>query len=335
MTTPEIPPLYIGIDIANETFDACLNGQVRQWKNTSAGIAAFIKSLPSYAYCVMEATGTYGSRLAEALLAAAIPVSVVNPLVIKRFGQMKQRRAKTDHADAKLITLYAQQQAEDLRPFVAMSEEENAMAQEQAVRHQLMEQQTAIKNQIHALKQRPRPSKAALAALETLLKTTKQAIKDLDKEIELHAKRAAAETYDVLLSIPGIGPVAAAALITATRSFERFDRAPQFAAFIGICPNIVESGSSVRPRAAMSKMGSARLRSVLYMAASVAMRCNDACIALAKRLKERGKTHKQICVAVINKLLKQVFALVKSGQHFVKGYKPATPANAQKKILAY
>lgn len=334
MTTPELPPLYVGIDIASATFDACVHGQVRQWKNSSAGIAAFIKSLPTNAYCVMEATGTYGTRLAEALLAAQILVSVVNPLVIKRFGQMKQRRAKTDRADAKLITLYAQQQAGDLRPFVAMSEEENAMAQEQSVRHQLMEQQTAIKNQMHALKQRPRPSKAALAALETLLKTTKQAVKDLDKAIELNAKSAAAETYDVLLSIPGIGRVAAAALIGATRSFTRFDRAPQFAAFIGICPNIVESGSSVRPRARMSKMGSARLRSVLYMAASVAMRCNDACMTLAYRLKQRGKSHKQICIAIINKLLKQVFALVKSGQHFVSGYLPALPAHAPKKNLA-
>lgn len=334
MTTPEKIPVYVGIDIAQATFDACLRGQVRQWKNTSAGIAAFIKSLPANAYCVMEATGTYGTRLAEALLATPIPVAVVNPLVIKRFAQMKQRRAKTDRADAKLITLYAQQQAEDLRPLVPMSEEENAMVQEQSVRHQLIEQQTAIKNQIHALKQRPRPSTAALAALETLLKTTKQAIKDLDTAIELNAKCAAAETYEVLLSIPGIGPVAGAALIAATRSFQRFDRAPQFAAFIGICPNIVESGSSVRPRAVMSKMGSARLRSVLYMAASVAMRCNDACITLAKRLKERGKTHKQICIAVINKLLKQVFALVKSGQRFVKGYTPVLPTNAPKKILA-
>jgi hypothetical protein len=58
-------------------------------------------------------------------------------------------------------------------------------------------------------------------------------------------------------------------------------------------------------------------------------------MVLAKRLKERGKAHKQICIAVINKLLKQVFALVKSGQHFVKGYTPAVPANAPKIILAW
>lgn len=335
MTTTTPPTVYIGIDIGKDNFDACQSGQVRRWRNTPQGIASFIRSLPPAAYCVMEATGEYGTRLAETLVAAGRTVSVVNPLIVKRFGQMKMRRAKTDRADAKLICLYAERQSDELRPFVPMSDAENAMAQEQSTRRHLVEQQTAIKNQLHALNQRPRPSKAACAALEATLESLKKAINELDKEIEKNAKHAVGKTYDLLVSIPGIGRIAAAALITATRNFERFDNAAQFASFIGICPRIVESGSSVRPRASMSKVGSAALRSLLFMAATVAMRHNDACKALAQRLGERGKAHKQICVAVINKLLKQVFALVKSGQPFLTGYTPALKPKKVQEILAF
>jgi transposase len=283
----------------------------------------------------MEATGIYGNALAEALAMASVGVSMVNPMVIKRFGQMKMRRTKTDSADAKLIAAYALHHADDLRPFVAMSEEENALEQEQSVRQQLVEQQTALKNQLHALKLRPRPDKTALAALEASLKHLEQTIKSLDKDIEKNTKAALGDSYKALVSIPGIGPVVTAALAHATRSFRRFDHAAQFAAFIGICPRITESGSSIRPPAVMSRTGSAHLRSLLYMATGVAMRWNDACIALTERLKERGKTHKQIRIAVINKLLKQIFGVIKSGKNFVKGYKPALPKNAPQKKLAF
>lgn len=326
---------YVGIDIAKATFDASVNGKVRQWKNTPKGIMEFVHTLPSNAYCVMEATGVYGNRLAEALLEAKIGVSVVNPLVIKRFGQMKMRRAKTDRADATLITQYARQQSDDLRPFVALSAEESNLEQEQSVRQQLVEQQTALSNQLHALKHRGRPSKAAIAALEASLKYLQGTIKALDKEIQTNAKAAAGDAYNIVITIPGIGPTVTAALITATRSFRRFDNAAQFAAFIGICPRIIESGTSVRPRAVMSRTGSPTLRSLLYMAAAVAMRYNDACIALAKRLKERGKTMQQIRIAVINKLLKQVFGMVKSNKTFVKGYIPEIPTSAPQKVLAF
>lgn len=336
-STPSSVPsrCYVGIDIAKDTFDASVNGKVRQWKNTATGIREFLHSLPNDAYCVMEATGVYGNRLAEALLEAKIGVSVVNPLVIKRFGQMKMRRAKTDRADAKLIAQYASEQSEDLRPFVALSAEESNLEQEQSVRQQLVEQQTALSNQLHALKHRGRPSKAAIAALEASLKHLQGTIKALDKEIQTNAKAAAGDAYNIVISIPGIGPTVSAALITATRSFRRFDNAAQFAAFIGICPRIIESGTSVRPRAMMSRTGSPTLRSLLYMAAAVAIRYNDACIALAKRLKERGKTTQQIRIAVINKLLKQVFGLVKSMKTFVKGYVPEIPKLAPQKVLAF
>jgi transposase len=327
--------MYIGIDIAKDTFDACINGHVRQWKNAADGMTAFLAALPLGAHCVMEATGIYGNALAEALVNASIRVSVINPTTIKRFGQMKLRRTKTDRTDAKLITSYAQHHSDDLRLFVAMSDEENALEQEQSVRQQLVEQQTALKNQLHALKLRPRPDKTALAAVEASLKHIEQTIKGLNKEIEKNTKATLGDTYEAVKSIPGIGPVVIAALTTATRSFQRFENAGQFAAFIGICPRIIESGSSIRPPARMSRTGSASLRSLLYMTAGVAMQWNDACIALAARLKERGKTHKQIRIAVINKLLKQIFGVVKSGKNFVKGYKPAPPLHAPQKKLAF
>ena len=69
-----------------------------------------IRDSPQGDHCVMEATGKYHLRLAYALLEAGIRVSVVNPLSVKRFGQMLTSISKTDARDAVLLARYGQQQ---------------------------------------------------------------------------------------------------------------------------------------------------------------------------------------------------------------------------------
>jgi transposase len=97
----------IGIDISKENFDvACIEAgrvKTRKYSYTEADIKRFISSLDSASHCVMESTGVYHLRLSHALYEAGIPVSVANPLSVKRFIHSKMQRTKSDKSDAVML----------------------------------------------------------------------------------------------------------------------------------------------------------------------------------------------------------------------------------------
>ena len=97
-----------GVDISKEVFDVygSLKGHL-QFKNTEVGFKSFLRSLPEGVLVIMEATGYYHYRFAQFLYNNEVKVSVVNPLSVKRFIQMKLAKVKTDKSDAKAICEYA------------------------------------------------------------------------------------------------------------------------------------------------------------------------------------------------------------------------------------
>lgn len=102
---------FAGIDISKLSFDVCISSEgdkdeQRQFSYDKEGMEALLQWLPAGSHCVMEATGVYHQRLACCLSEKGITVSVVNPLVIKRFSQMRLLRAKTDRSDARMIAAY-------------------------------------------------------------------------------------------------------------------------------------------------------------------------------------------------------------------------------------
>ena len=105
--------MFTGIDVSKDWFDAAWEVQGRlyceHFAYTDEGMEQLMALAPSEAVFVMEATGVYHARLALKLFEAGRPVSVVNPLVIKRYAQMKLLRVKSDRADAQLILRYGQE----------------------------------------------------------------------------------------------------------------------------------------------------------------------------------------------------------------------------------
>ena len=93
-----------GVDISKDVFDS--HGSNRghnQFNNDEKGFRSFLKILSEGAVVAMEATGYYHYRLAHFLYKNNVVVSVVNPLSVKRFIQMKLAKVKTDKSDAKAI----------------------------------------------------------------------------------------------------------------------------------------------------------------------------------------------------------------------------------------
>lgn len=308
--------VYIGLDISHTYFDAAfpqLKGS-RKFDNQLAGFKALAAALPPDAHCVMEATGPYYLRLASYLHQQGIPVSVINPLVIKRFSQMKLSRAKTDQADARLIGDYARLHQPSLwQPPVAWMGE---LQQESSLLEQLLKQRTALGNHQHALTQHPHISQQAAQTLNEVLEKLDEQIQHLEKSIERKSKTQASELLNVLMSIPGIGLKTAIQLLIITQGFERFTSSKQLAAYVGLAPRLFESGSSVRGKVHISKLGMAQMRKLLYLCSWSACRCNPTCQQLYQRLLQKGKAKKLALIAVANKLLKQAFAIGNSLQPY-------------------
>ena len=138
----------------------------------------------------------------------------------------------------------------------------------------------------------------------------------MENIVKLHCK----DIYNQLCSIPSISKITATEFIVVSNAFKNFDTAKEFACFIGISPCINESGSSVRGYRGISRIGDAHTRSTLYMCAMMAKVCNKACKNTFDRLVERGKPKKLALIAVMNKLIKQAFAIVKSRSMYCENH---------------
>ncbi len=243
-----------------------------------------------------------------------MPVAVVNPLVIKRFSQMRLVRAKTDKADAVLIAQYAALE----KPALLQPAPEllSQAAQEMTLVEQLIKQRATLTNQHHAFEQLPQPSTKAQAALTTLLAELNRQIDLLEESVYQKIKDHDDTLLDNLKSIPGIGPKTATMLILLAKGLLAFDDCRQLISYVGLATRIYQLGTSLKGKGHICKMGTGRIRRMLYLCALKAKSCNPTCKALFDRLRAKGKPFKVALIAVANKLLKQVFAIAKSGKAF-------------------
>ncbi|QBR11283.1 IS110 family transposase [Sphingobacterium sp. CZ-2] len=311
--------MVTGIDCSKDYFDISVqSGQKEVFKGRfSNDEAGFVEALGHMhgSHIAMEATGPYYFRLAKFLWERDERVSVINPLVIRRFSQMTLARTKTDRKDAQLIA-----------KFTSMTEPAQwRLPEEHVLRIRNLEGyikgqkecRTMLTNRLHAYEH--------AGTLEpTLRKTIEEGIKRYDQDINEHERQVQQiimENYGELnanlRSIPGIGPRSAALLIILTDGFSRFEGHRQLISYFGLAPRIFESGSSVRGKGHICKMGMGQVRKVLYMAAISAIRSNTACSGLYGRLMEKGKPYKVAIIAVVNKLIKQAFAIAKSGKGYI------------------
>ncbi|HEY9297588.1 MAG TPA: IS110 family transposase [Phormidium sp.] len=315
---------YTGIDISKQTFDANITTprgvEAKKFSNDATGFTKLLKLLPTDAHVVMEASGPYYYRLAFFLHEQGVRVSVVNPLVIRRFCQMLMIRTKTDKKDASMIREYAISQQPALwQPDVPMI---TKLKQLNAALDLLEKQITAFRNQLEAFEQMPDTDGYTLKQLEQLISQNKQVRGQLQAQMEEVVGQHYQESYQALRSIPGIGPKAAAMLIAITGNFTKFSCYRQLVAYVGLNPNIFESGTSVKGKGHISKMGTARLRKILYLCSWSAKKYNEPCQQMYERLKARAKPEKVIKVALANKLLRQAFAIGKNVTAYRQNHQP-------------
>lgn len=178
------------------------------------------------------------------------------------------------------------------------------------VNEQLIKQKNMIINALEALQRQPIISKQALKRLQQTLKNLTQQVEA--ELLDLLEQRFATE-MTLLCSIPGIGRKTAGMLLLFTGGFAHLDNYRQLIAMAGLSPREHTSGTSIRSKVRITKMGGGLIRGKLFMYSFSAKKTNAACAALFNRLVAKGKNKKLALIAICNKLLKQAFAIIKSG----------------------
>ena len=302
---------YTGIDISKSFFDVAIPGDGKyeyyKFSNDETGFKALIKVLPVSSHIVMEASGPYYLQLARYLAGCDVALSVVNPLVIRRFCQMRMSRTKTDKKDAMMIAEYGKTEKPGL--WKMPDHHVITLQQMEALLNNLNKERTALNNQLESFTHSGMLDKQLKKILAGELEHKEGLIKKINKAMEVLAKQHYAEMLSNLESIPGMGRKTAMALIVISGGFDRFDDYRKLSSYIGICPRLFESGTSVKGKARICKMGMSRIRAMLYVCSWSAMRYNKACKELYERLVAKGKAKKLALIAVANKLLKQAFAI--------------------------
>ena len=314
--------IYVGTDISKLHFDSFIEGKKYRFTNDKSGHKSLIELLPEGAWVVMETTGTYGIHLAEALVESGFCVSMVNALQVKRFAQSRAKRAKTDAADAKLLTEYAQslEQCNDnrdrLRLWIPDNPSHSFLKQLRTTRELLIKMRTMVSNQIEAMNGYTKIAPMVSSTLQRLLRVLDMQIEALDEGMNTIVDQHYKNEADNLTSIPGIAQKTCVTLIACIGNIERFESAKALVAFSGLSPGVIESGTSVRGHGSLCKNGTAAIRSQLFMCALSASRWNKPCKELYKRLIAKGKSKKSALIAIAHKLVRQIFAILKYNMAF-------------------
>ncbi|MGR7812098.1 IS110 family transposase [Lacinutrix undariae] len=317
---------YFGLDISHLVFDVTdSQGNYYQFKNNSSGFKKFVKLLDFNSHCVMEATGYYHYQLAYYLQEEGIKVSVENPLSVKRFIQMKLSKIKTDKSDSKLICEYAKHV--ELKLWKGNSKHQLECLQMTRLLSVYTKQSTMLKNKLHGEAVLGNPSKAVVSSLKRNLKQVQKEMKTIEDKLLILVKEAHQDVLTRLKSIPGIGPKTSLMLVVLTDGFDRFTSGSELCSYAGLTPVIRQSGSSVKGRPRISKIGNQKLRNLLFMCSFNACKYNHACKAIYERLVAKGKSKKLALIAVCNKLLKQAFAIAKSGLTYDNNYRSVLVRN--------
>jgi transposase len=290
-------PDYVGLDIAAERLDYCVNEtEEGNCKNDSAGRAELIAKLKVLPHprVICEASGGYEKLVAAELLAAGIEVCVVQPARVRAFAYAEGLLAKTDRIDARLLRRYAQKV--QLRLAVPVDAALTAL-------RELLEHRRALTTQLGEVEGRlplAGPTlKKLLGRQRTFLKKQIEAVEKMirqhiDNDPDLRSKS------ERLQQIKGVGPILSATLLAYVPELGKIESA-QLSALIGVAPHPQDSGKTRAPRHVRG--GRSQVRHVLYMAAVCACRTNPILGAFYQRLRANGKPAMVCLVAVMRKMV--------------------------------
>jgi transposase len=299
-----------GIDVSKDRLDVVLrpSGETFSVERNATGLELLTGRLREFSPHLvgLEATGGFEVIVAAALAAAKLPVVVVNPAQVRAFAKAIGQRAKTDPIDAAVIAHFVEATKPEVRELP--DEATRLLADMVARRRQIVEM-------IGAERQREKriTVRRLRDSIARLVKALEKELVDLDREIgdAVRGSPAWRAKEDLLVSVPGVGPIIARTLIAELPELGQLSR-KEIAALAGLAPFTRQSGQW----RGKSFIGGGRtaVRTVLFMGAMVAMRHNPVLKAFFERLIAAGKPKMVVLIAVARKLLTILNAILRDNR---------------------
>ena len=137
-------------------------------------------------------------------------------------------------------------------------------------------------------------------------------IQDLEQEIQVYMDKLDSP----VTSVPGVGPVYGAVILSEIGDIHRFPSGKQLVSYSGIDASVHESGDFQASQTHMSKRGSPYLRRAIWGAAFIASHSDPELTAYYQRLRARGKHHSVAVGAVARKLCYILYSVLSENRPF-------------------
>lgn len=317
---------FVGCDVSKSTLDFAIHERGMDYRtfehiqvpNTAKGFQAMRKWLRSRgrkiseAVIALEHTGAYSIALAEWCFKKGYTFVFLHPLDVK--NACGRGRNKTDKVDAQFIADYVYTMREKLTPSKPESPGIKRLRELRNERQLAVRARTAYLNQLKTIDDGP-----ALKRMQKMAAGFTDQINAIEKAIKtvIESDCQIKHTYDLLISIPGIGLINALTTIIATCNFTRFQNARQYAKFSCVSPLSRQSGTSVRGGEHVSHTGHNEIKSLLSQGARSVINTDPQFKAYYERKRAEGKTHGCVMNAVKFKLICRMFAVIKRHSPYV------------------
>jgi transposase len=311
--------LFVGIDVSKAWLDIAIVSQenhlqkIDRIDNTVSAITAYVRTLHSQTagilFC-LENTGKYGNAFLEVTITLHLNTWVEHPLQIKRSQGMI--RGKTDQQDAMRIAHYAFRFQDKLSLWKPEEKIISQLKELQSKRELLMKSYRMLKQ----------AGNGKDTDLLQPVKVLQKAIDKINTKIEalISADRKLFSQYKLIQSIPGIGKIVATRLLITTKAFTHLTNPRKLACYMGVAPFPYQSGSSIKYKNRVSKLGDQKLKSVLSLSAWNAIRSVPALKTYFERKIAQGKHKMSVINAIRNKLIAMVLSVIRRNKPFTKDY---------------
>ena len=298
--------VFIGVDVSKERLDVAVrpSGEHNSFTNDEAGIAQMTDCLGrlSPEMILFEATGGWQMNAVNALAARRLPVVIINPRQVRDFAKATGQLAKTDTIDAGILAHFAEAVRPEIRELKPL--EARKLEALNTRRRQIVEMLTAERNRLITA---PEWTRGDIEEHIAILKKRLAAInKDIDKLIRQSPLWR--EKDKILKSFPGVGPVTASTMLSDLPELGTLNP-KAIAALVGVAPLNCDSGNYQGRRKIWG--GRACVRSLLYMCAKTAVRCNPGIRGFYERLIGAGKLRKVALTACMHKILIILNAMIR------------------------
>lgn len=298
-----------GIDVSKASLDVSFMNTNKTFTNDHAGHMELARWLKKPELVVMEATGSYHLDLACTLYEKGLPVAVVNPARPHHYAKSLGRRVKTDKVDAWVLAEFGK--AHELHLFTPPEPQVRLLIRLVRMRTDHVSMRTQTMNRL----QDPAIVAFEIALLQKQLAFFNEQIQEIENNIRqlIKSSQGLSKSCKDLQTIPGIGEITAWNLLSELPDVSQFESAKQVSAYAGLCPSGRQSGTSLKGAAHLSKQGNANLRKALYMSALSATHLKNPFGEFYNRLLTKGKKKMTALAAVMHKMLRVAYGVLKHG----------------------